>query len=193
MKNDTPDTGTASHPKRLGAKSRLFLLAIISLAILILIISMVQDYHIQVYQRKAETEQMELHEQLAQARKQLESTQTQLEITQTRLEQNQQEENTPQPSTLISSWMVDLLKRQGLDDPLQDIVSDLMQHPELIPYDGVLGGTMGFYSPEGIHVLNTRWVMAYFEDGHISGQMLLRYQITDDVRIEWEVLDSFLN
>ncbi|MGI6451468.1 MAG: DUF4362 domain-containing protein [Desulfitobacteriia bacterium] len=72
------------------------------------------------------------------------------------------------------------------------IINDLMQHPELIPYDGVLGGTMGFYDPESIQVLSDRWVFAGFDDGHINGYMLLSYRINDG-KISWEVIDSYLD
>jgi len=40
-----------------------------------------------------------------------------------------------------------------LSDPVQDIVSDLTKHGELIPYEGTLGGTMRFYDEE-IWILN---------------------------------------
>jgi len=70
--------------------------------------------------------------------------------------------------------------------------SDLRKHPELIPYDGVLGGTMGFYDSKGIRVLSGRWVFAGFDDGHINGYMLLSYRLNDG-KISWEVIDSYLD
>jgi hypothetical protein len=39
---------------------------------------------------------------------------------------------------------------------LKDIVADLKTHSELIPYKGILGGTMGFYGDNDIHVLTNR-------------------------------------
>lgn len=83
------------------------------------------------------------------------------------------------------------LQRTGFTGQLKDIVSDLKTHSELIPYKATLGGTMGFYGDNDIHVLTNRWVFAYFEDGHISGYMLLRYDITKGT-ITWEVIDSYL-
>ncbi|HHV64455.1 MAG TPA: DUF4362 domain-containing protein [Peptococcaceae bacterium] len=74
----------------------------------------------------------------------------------------------------------------------KEIINDLMQHPELIPYEGVLGGTMGFYDPESILVLSDRWVFAGFDDGHINGYMLLSYRISDG-KISWEVIDFYLD
>lgn len=73
----------------------------------------------------------------------------------------------------------------------QDIINDLMKHDELIPYEGVLGGKMNFYSEKDIFVLSDKWVLAYFEDGHIGGNMLLEYSIKDD-KISWKVIDSYV-
>src|SRR5439155_15918817 len=38
------------------------------------------------------------------------------------------------------------LRRAGLHDPEREILADLARHPELIPFPGVEGGTMRFYS-----------------------------------------------
>ncbi len=83
------------------------------------------------------------------------------------------------------------LKEKGFTGELKDIVLDLQSHRELIPYEGSLGGTMGFYSDEHIHVLSDKWVFAYFEDGHSFGFMLLEYDIKDG-EIIWKVIDSYL-
>jgi hypothetical protein len=69
--------------------------------------------------------------------------------------------------------------------------NDLKNRQDLIPYEGVLGGTMGFYDDNQIHVLNYRWVYARFEDGHIGGEILLEYNISEDGTIKWKVIDSF--
>lgn len=84
------------------------------------------------------------------------------------------------------------LQPKGFTGQLKDIVADLKTHSELIPYKGILGGTMGFYGDNDIHVLTNRWVFAYFQDGHISGYMLLRYDINNGI-ISWKVIDSYLD
>jgi len=84
------------------------------------------------------------------------------------------------------------LQRKGFSGQMKDIVADLKMHRELIPYKGILGGTMGFYGDNDIHVLTNRWVFAYFQDGHISGYMLLRYDINNG-SISWKVIDSYLD
>ncbi|MBN2771783.1 MAG: hypothetical protein JXR90_13905 [Spirochaetes bacterium] len=91
----------------------------------------------------------------------------------------------------LNKWAIVNFKKAGLDDPVKDIKADLMQHPELIPYDGVLGGRMGFYSENGIRIIND-WVFAYFEDGHIGGYMVLEYKVSQGGKISWKVLYSHL-
>ena len=87
----------------------------------------------------------------------------------------------------IDSSERDELKQAGLSDPVHDLKADLQLHRELIPYPGVLGGTMGFYSDEDIRILGPRWVFARFEDGHIGGVMLLEYRVSGG-KITWRRL-----
>ena len=68
--------------------------------------------------------------------------------------------------------------------------ADLLSHPELIPYSGVLGGTMNFYN-EDMTVIGDKWVMAYFEDGHIWWYALYTYT-GDENNISWILLDSYI-
>lgn len=84
----------------------------------------------------------------------------------------------------LSTSEIMRLRDRGLADPVADLKADLARHPELIPVKAVLGGTMGFYRPEGIRILNDRWVCADFEDGHIGGSMLLEYRV-EGGRIRW--------
>jgi hypothetical protein len=65
---------------------------------------------------------------------------------------------------VISEYQVRDLKRKGLSDPLVDLASDLRRHPELLPDNPVpeWGGNFGFYDPEGIHLLTSKWVLAAF-------------------------------
>ncbi|MCG5523703.1 hypothetical protein LRB11_01995 [Ectothiorhodospira haloalkaliphila] len=83
------------------------------------------------------------------------------------------------------------LRRLGLNQPREDLLNDLVQQPELIDHDPVLGGTL-FFVPDETHVLNDRWVLATFEDGHIRGQMLLEYEVAFGT-VDWRVLDSVLD
>jgi hypothetical protein len=97
-------------------------------------------------------------------------------------------QNLPQ----LQEFEIMQLKQKGLKDPVKDLRSDLMKRQELIPYKGVLGGTMGFYSEENIHIISSKWAAASFDDGHKGGIMLLKYSIQKDGKIRWTVMDSFL-
>lgn len=96
------------------------------------------------------------------------------------------------PAGLPDSEDIRALQAHGLADPVADLRADLHRHPELIPFPGVLGGTMGFYDPSGIQLLNDHWVLAGFEDGHVAGEMLLEFRVRDG-RIAWRRLAARLN
>lgn len=83
----------------------------------------------------------------------------------------------------------DLLRDKGITD-CRVILRDLESQPELIPYDGVLGGTMRWSGPV---IWNSKWVYSSFSDGHIAGYAILEYEINDDLTIEWTMVDAFLD
>lgn len=93
-------------------------------------------------------------------------------------------------SLTIDERMIKKIEEKGYSD-YKYILKDLELHPELIPYKGVLGGTMSWWHDES-YILNEKWVYGYFEDGHINGYALLEYKINDDKTISWLVLDSYL-
>jgi hypothetical protein len=95
-----------------------------------------------------------------------------------------------QPSSLLDDFQIRSLQKMGLSDPLRQIPADLMAHSELIPVKGVHGGTMGFYSTEGITILSPSWVFARFEDGHMMGTCLLEYAISPDTTIHWKLIKA---
>lgn len=92
----------------------------------------------------------------------------------------------------LYTYDIERLKAKGLYDPVKEIISDLTDKPELIPYKGVLGGTMRFYQSE-TWVLNNKWVYTYFEDGHIGGYMLLEYDVSGNGEITWTRIADMMN
>jgi hypothetical protein len=97
----------------------------------------------------------------------------------------------PRPAEVgLTNAQIQAMQRRGIARPELQLRRDLLQQPELIPHEPVLGGQMQFV-PEGIHVLNDRWVLATFEDGHIRGQMLLEYDVVHG-NVMWQVVESFL-
>jgi hypothetical protein len=82
------------------------------------------------------------------------------------------------------------LERRGIKIGPNQVIDDLLKHNELIPFKGVLGGRMAFLR-EKVFVISDKWVLAYFEDGHINGNMLLSYSVKNG-KISWKVIDSHL-
>lgn len=107
------------------------------------------------------------------------------------LEVLRQQPEPEQIHTLMNAYDIRQLKAKGLSDPVRDLQADLAGQPELIPQEGVLGGTMHFYQDE-IYVLTNRWVLAYYEDGHISGYAWMQYAVKPGGHITWIMLDSYL-
>ena len=108
------------------------------------------------------------------------------------IEQLDQGHKTPAAAIELPAWDIEAMKKKGLKDPAADIIADLKQHRELIPYKGVLGGTMNFYDDSKIWILTKRWVLAYFEDGHIAGYLLLEYEVVQGGSIAWKTIASYL-
>lgn len=76
----------------------------------------------------------------------------------------------------------------GLGDPVKGILYDLSNHNDLIPDQGSLGGTMLFWPTESKFV-GPNEVLAYYEDGHSAGQLLLSFKV-EQGEIYWQVEDT---
>lgn len=76
---------------------------------------------------------------------------------------------------------------QALQDRLRE---DLINRPDIIPYEGRVGGTMKVYAKDAIYFVDDGLVVASFEDGHNAGTMTLRYTIAEDGSIDWQVISS---
>ena len=72
------------------------------------------------------------------------------------------------------------------------IKDDLINRAAVLDIKGVKGGKISFNDRERINILNDKWVMAYFDDGHIDGSVLLEYKIEIDGKISWRVIDVYL-
>lgn len=79
------------------------------------------------------------------------------------------------------------LAKKGLQNPEVTLKNDLMKkQASLIPAKGSVGGTMAI---RDIRILNDAYALAYFEDGHNGGHMLLKYTVTNG-SISWKLLDA---
>lgn len=79
----------------------------------------------------------------------------------------------------------DEMVAKGYADPAKEIIEDLRVRPDLIPFSGVLGGTMAFRE---FRVLSSNRVLAMFDDGHIGGWALLGFEAKERGKIEWKLV-----
>ena len=93
--------------------------------------------------------------------------------------------------SLLDSLHLYRLKENGFTGNEKDIIAEFVLHPEIIPYDGMLGGTMGL--SEEARVLSHEWILAPFSDGHVVGHLLVKYKMRDGIPTEWEVIDSYID
>lgn len=80
------------------------------------------------------------------------------------------------------------LRRLGVADPETAVRDSLAAHPELIPFHGVLGGTLAFHDPSSIVLLPGRWVYAPFDDGHVEGRLIAAWDVASDRTITWRLV-----
>jgi hypothetical protein len=78
---------------------------------------------------------------------------------------------------------------ESVTNPREHVLEDLLSRKDLLPWEGVLGGTMGIHRKQDVWFLGPSWCVAYVEDGHIGGYMLLSYEI-GKTGIEWNLLDA---
>ncbi|MDX5346555.1 MAG: hypothetical protein LPJ89_02685 [Hymenobacteraceae bacterium] len=89
----------------------------------------------------------------------------------------------------LSEGDISRLQRSGLKNPEAELQTDLLRKQRsLLPAKGTMGGTMQI---RDTRILTSRYALAYFEDGHNGGYMLLRYEVKDGA-ITWKVIDSYM-
>lgn len=66
------------------------------------------------------------------------------------------------------------------------VIESGLKQSQLINEEGILGGTMRIVD---LKLINYKWAIATFEDGHIQGQMLLSYSYKND-EFSWKVLEK---
>ena len=96
------------------------------------------------------------------------------------------------PSTLgqLSASEISQLKKRGLGHPESELKADLLANQKmLLKQPGTMGGTMAI---RDVRILNGRYALAYFEDGHKGGHMVLRYEVKPGGHVSWTVLDEYM-
>lgn len=103
-----------------------------------------------------------------------------------------QPEPIPAPSSLgqLSASEISQLKKRGLGHPESELKADLLVNQKmLLKQPGTMGGTMAI---RDVRILNGRYALAYFEDGHQGGHMVLRYEVKPGGHVSWTVLDEYM-
>ena len=84
------------------------------------------------------------------------------------------------------------LQKNGLKDPVEDLVNDLGTREELMPFKGIFGARPSFYKDVRMYVLNSRWVYATWDSGNAIGQQLFEYTVSESGKISWKKIDTLL-
>lgn len=81
------------------------------------------------------------------------------------------------------------LTNKKVTDPREWLKASLISRQDLIPWEGIYGGTMKIYDPSMVWFVGPRWCIAWVEDGHIGGYILLRFDPGTE-EPKWHLLDS---
>ncbi|TAI48684.1 hydrolase [Flagellimonas allohymeniacidonis] len=82
--------------------------------------------------------------------------------------------NLENPSRYIEDKLLETNERRG-DNPL-------------IPYEGMNGD----FKINKIKVINHRWILADFSDGKFWGDLVIRYDLKDDLSVDFTLVDHLL-
>ncbi|MFO7719903.1 MAG: hypothetical protein R6W85_05610 [Gillisia sp.] len=73
----------------------------------------------------------------------------------------------------------------SIAEPEKFILDRLQEHPELIPKEAVLGGTMRFTA---VYFINDELIVAEYEDGHVMGKSVFRYKTDRKGSLKFEMI-----
>jgi len=82
----------------------------------------------------------------------------------------------------------------NLEDPERHIADKLLETNEsrgdnpYVPYEGMEGD----FKINKINVLNHRWILAEFTDGKHWGEMILEYELKDDLEVDFTLANHLL-
>ncbi|RDY61693.1 hydrolase [Flagellimonas nanhaiensis] len=82
----------------------------------------------------------------------------------------------------------------NLEDPVRYIEDKLLETNEkkgnnpLVPYDGMEGD----FKINKIKVLNHKWILTDFSDGKYWGDLVLKYELKDDLSVDFTLVDHLL-
>lgn len=80
----------------------------------------------------------------------------------------------------LTDMAINQMREKGLSDPVEDLISDLKAHTDLIPFQPIAGGRTQI-AP---WLITSHWVVAIADDGHRAIKAFLSYDIRDG-EITW--------
>ena len=90
---------------------------------------------------------------------------------------------------LISDSDLKRLKEQGLGNPIEDLKNSLIENQSLLLTDSLIDGRQRILK-EYIVLLIDQRVLAYWETGHSDGVIYTVYDVGDNGRITWKIIDE---
>jgi hypothetical protein len=104
---------------------------------------------------------------------------------------NNSEVNTAPKLSKLQSWDIKRFQKKGLMNPEEDILDNLSKQTRLIKFEPQPSVAWRFDKNETI-ILSNRWIFTKFDEGHMLGSMLLKYNV-DNGSITWEVISQYLD
>jgi len=92
---------------------------------------------------------------------------------------------------MVPRKYLDEFKEKGLTSPLSNIKRDLIEHPELIPFESTRNHTWSFYNPKEIYVISPKLVFANISNRSSNGWVLLEYKVNNGGKITWKRINAY--
>lgn len=137
--------------------------ALIALCLMLVLFSSYSSFQYRAAQEKSMAENVQLLQTIAQLKGNLEKTQSRIQVVEDALDQY----------SGLSVSLRTLLIAKGHVDPEGFLLNVLKEKEDLIQSTPVLGGTF-FYTK--MIILRDDLAFAEFEDGHVSGYLLIAFQ-----------------
>ncbi|MBN1694742.1 hypothetical protein JW879_04980 [candidate division WOR-3 bacterium] len=95
----------------------------------------------------------------------------------------------------FGNYFLEKSKKDSLTNLINSIISDIGTREFVnsinFPYPGIHGSVPVFYT-DPIILVNEKWILAKFTDGHYEGFALLEYRV-ENGKINWKVINSCID
>lgn len=91
----------------------------------------------------------------------------------------------------LTSFELATLQKQGFEDPYHDIAKDLVTNPTLLDGQGLPVPLINIASEDDTCILGPNRALAFYDKGDGLGRLLLSYDIGQNNRITWRILENW--